>query len=97
MVMYIDMYFTRKLDGPSIEKYIAHYKLVYPQWWRLKVKDCLNESAKTEWRNSVNHDKVYILQDEEFEQLFLEKWSHAKNKNNEIPNRLSSFKVHKGV
>lgn len=97
MAMYIDMYFTGKLDGPSIEKYIAHYKLLYPQWWRLKVRDCLIEDAKTWWWNSVNHDRVYMLQDEEFEQFLLDKWSHEKNKNNASPNRLSSFKVHKGV
>ena len=32
MAMYYDMYFTGKPDGPNIEKYIAHYKLVYPQF-----------------------------------------------------------------
>ena len=97
MAMYNDMDFTRKLDGPSIEKYISHYKLVYPQCQRLKMKDHLIEDAKTWWWNSINHDRVYMLQDEEFEQFFLDKWSHAKNKNNAIPNGLSSFKVHKGV
>ena len=37
------------------------------------------------------------LSDEEFEKVFLETWSHAKKKDNESPNSLSSFKVHKGV
>jgi hypothetical protein len=70
MEIYNEMYFIRKPDGPSIEKYIAHYKLVYPQWWRLKLNDYLTEDAKTWWWNSVNHDRVYMLQDEEFEQFF---------------------------
>ena len=96
MAMYNDMYFTGKPNGPSIEKYIAHYKLVYTQWWRFMVKDRLLEDAKTWWWNSVNHDKVDMLHDEEFEQFFF-KWSHAKKKENAIPNSLSSFKVHKGV
>lgn len=64
------MYFTRKLDGLSIEKYIAHYNLVYPQLWRFMVKYRLLEDVKTWWWNSVNHDRVYMLQDEEFEQFF---------------------------
>ena len=73
MAMYYDMYFTRKLDGPSIGKYIAHYKLVYLQWWGLKVKYFLIEEAKTWWWNSINNEMVYILQDEEFEKFFLDK------------------------
>lgn len=69
--IYNKMYFTGKPDGPSNEKYIAHYKLIYPQLWRFMVKDRLLEDAKT-WRwNSVIHDRVYMLQDEEFQQFFL--------------------------
>ena len=33
------------------------------------VKYRLLEDAKTLWWNSVNHDMVYMLQDEEFEQI----------------------------
>ena len=61
------------------------------------MKDYLSEDAKTWWWNLVNHDMVHMLQDEEFEQFFLDKWSYAKNKNNATPNRLSSFKFHKCV
>ena len=32
------------------------------------------------WWNSLNHDKMKTLSDEEFEQVFLDKWSHAKKK-----------------
>ena len=56
-----------------------------------------NRDAKTWWWNSVNHDRVYMLQDEEFEQLFLDKWSRAKKTDNASPNSLSSFKFHRGV
>lgn len=96
MALYYDMYFTGKPDGPSIEKYIAHYTLVYPQWWRLKVKDYLSENVKTWWRNLVNQDRVYRLEDEEFEKFFLDKGSHAK-KDNASPNSLYSFKIHRSV
>ena len=43
--MYDVMYFAGKYYGPSIEKYIAHYKLVTVQWWILKVKYYLQENA----------------------------------------------------
>ena len=66
MEIYNEMYFTGKPDGCSSEKYIAHYKLVYPQLWRFMVKYHLLEDAKTWWWNSINHDRVYMLQDEEF-------------------------------
>ena len=97
MEMYNGMYFIGKSDGPSIEKYIAHYKLVYPQWWRLKVKDRFIEDAKTWWWRLVNHERVYRLKGEEFENLFLDKWSRAKQKDNASPTSLSSFKVHTSV
>jgi hypothetical protein len=97
MEIYNEMYLTEKPDGPSIEKYIAHYKLVYPLLWRFMVKYRLLEDAKTWWWNLVNHDRVYMLQDEEFEQFFFLKWSRAKKKDNESPNSLFSFKVHRGV
>ena len=97
MALYYDMYFTGKPDGPSIEKYIAHYKLVYPQWWRLKVKDYLSKDVKTWWWNLFNHDRVYRLQNKEFEKLFLNKWSRAKKKDNASPNSLSSLKVHRSI
>ena len=70
MALYYDMYFTGKPYGISIEKYISHYKLVYPQWWRSKVKYYLSEDAKTWWWNLFNHKRVYRLEDEEFEKLF---------------------------
>lgn len=95
--IYNKIYFIGKPDGPSIEKYIAHYKLVYLELWRFMVKDRLLEDAKTWCWNLVNHGKVYMLQDEEFQQFFLKKWSCAKKKDNASPNILSSFKVHRGV
>ena len=55
MALHYDMDFTGKPDGLSIEKYIAHYKLLYPQWWRSKVKDYLSKDAKTWWWNLANH------------------------------------------
>jgi hypothetical protein len=32
------------------------------------------------WWNSLNYSKMMALSDEEFEKVFLEKWSHAKSK-----------------
>ena len=46
----------------------------------------LEDDAKV-WWNSLNHDKMKTLSDkktlsdEKFEQVFLDKWSHAKKKN----------------
>ena len=34
----------------------------------------------TIWWNSLNYRKMMALFDEEFEKLFLEKWSHGKSK-----------------
>ena len=38
-VFKMEMYFNGKYDGPSIDKYITHHKLVYGKYRRLKVKD----------------------------------------------------------
>ena len=61
------------------------------------MKDYLSDDARTWWWNIANHERVYRLEDEEFENLFLDKSSHAKNKDNASPNSLSSFKVHSSV
>ena len=42
------------------------------------------------WWNSLNYDKMMTLSDEEFEQVFLDKWSHAKKKEIESHNALFS-------
>ena len=43
-------------------------------------------------------DKLESHSNQEFEQLLLDKWSHAKRRENyAIPNSLSSSQVHKGV
>jgi hypothetical protein len=39
----------------------------------------LQDDAKV-WWNFLNHDKMKTLSNEEFEQVFLDKWSHAKKK-----------------
>ena len=85
MTFYYEMDFTGKPDGLSIEKYITHYNLVYPQWWRSKVRDNLLEDVRTWWWNLANHERVYRLEDEEFEIFILDKWSRAKKKSNGIP------------
>ena len=36
------------------------------------------------WWESLNHDKLKTLSDDEFEQVFLENWSHSKKKYIEI-------------
>ena len=44
-------------------------------WWAYIWKVMLKV-----WRNSLNRDKMKTISDEEFEQVFLDKWSHAKKK-----------------
>ena len=67
----MEMYFTGKYDGPSIEKYISHHKLVYRRYWRLKVKHYSRDDASIWWK-SANKDRLYILLDKEFEKLLLD-------------------------
>ena len=101
MEMYDEMYFTGKYDGPSIEKYIAHHKLLYGQQCRLKVKDYLRDDAYIWWWNSVNMDMLYMLSDEDFEKLLLDRWYSTKKKNNESHNTAikkdHALQVHIGV
>ena len=61
------------------------------------MRDNLLEDARTWWWNLANHEKVYRLEDEEFKKFLLDKWSCVKKKDNEIPNSLSSLKVHRSV
>ena len=42
--------------------------------------NCYLKDDANVWWNSLNYDKMMTLSDEEFEQVFLDKWSHAKKK-----------------
>ena len=72
-------YLTGNNDGSSIEECIKKCK---PQWensWRLWIDTYFKDDAKV-WWCSLDSRKMKALSDEEFEQVFLDKWSHAKNK-----------------
>jgi hypothetical protein len=73
------MYFTGNFDGPSIEEVIKHRNSFSKE--HLKVLISLNLQGDVAiWWNSLNYSKIMALSDEEFEKVFLEKWSHAKSK-----------------
>ena len=76
-IFIINMYLTGNTDGPSIEEYIKYEKDVWTTSWRFWVELCLKDDAKVWWK-SLNHVKLKTLSNEEFEQVFLDKWSNAK-------------------
>lgn len=45
----------------------------------------------------LNHDETSKLSAKYLEKFLLDRWFNANNKDNAIPNSLSSFKVHKGI
>ena len=63
----------------SIEEYLEEMKSRWKTSWRYWVNFYLKDDANV-WWNSFNHDKMKTLSNEEFEQVFLDKWSHAKKK-----------------
>ena len=72
------MYFTRKYDGISIDEYLEEKKITWYIAWRIWEAYYLKGDAKV-WRESLNRDKMKTLSDNEFEQVFLDRWSHAKD------------------
>ena len=81
--------FTINDDGKSIEEYLEETKSSWKTSWRNFVNCYLKDDANL-WLNSLNYDKMMTLSDDEFEQVFLDKWSHAKKKDIEIHKGLFS-------
>ena len=75
----MDFSFTRNDDGMSIEEYLEEWSSKWKTSWCNWVSLYLQDDARV-WWDSLNHDKMETLSDEEFEQVFLEKWNHAKKK-----------------
>ena len=73
------LHFTGSDNGISIEEYLEERKSRWKTSWWDWVNFYLKDDANV-WWNSLNHDKMKTLLDEEFEQVFLDKWSHAKKK-----------------
>ena len=71
--------FTGNDNGISIEEYLEEIKSRWKTSWRDWVDFYLKDDANV-WWNSLNHDKMKTLLDEEFEQVFLDNWSHSKKK-----------------
>ena len=74
--------FTRNDDGPSIEKIIKEERLTYKEHWRGLVSLHLQGDASIWWA-SLKYSQIMTLSDEEFEKLFLDRWSHTKCKDEE--------------
>jgi hypothetical protein len=92
------MKFLGKIDGPTIEEYITYWKKRCSYVWILCLSTYLVDTTAI-WCESLNHDKLKTLSNDEFEQVFLDKWSHAKKKDIESHKGLFScgnilFQVH---
>jgi hypothetical protein len=74
--------FNDKDDGPSIEEYIKGVKDLRGKTWKFWVGMNLRGVA-TIWWNLLNYDKVKALPDEEYEKVFLDRWSHVGKKDKE--------------
>ena len=75
----MDRYFTRKDDGISIQEYLEENKIKWYIVWKFWAAYYLKDDVKL-WWESLNRDKMKTLLDKEFEQVFLDKWYHAKKK-----------------
>lgn len=75
----MDMCFIGKIDGPSIEEYIAYHKEKYPSSWKLSIVVYLREEA-LQWGDSVFSTEMFALPYEAYENIFLDKWSNSKHK-----------------
>lgn len=73
------MYFTGKGDGASVEEFIQYFKERYEHFWRRLVPLCLRYDAHI-WWHFLNSDKKEKISNEEFEQVLLDMWYHAKKK-----------------
>ena len=71
------MYFTRKCDGPSIEEYIVYDKKKYSYLWQSIIYYNLRDEAKIWGECNVLNEKMHSLSQEEYENIFLGKWSHT--------------------
>ena len=72
-------YFIVNNDGSSIEECIKNYKSQWKNSWRLWTDSYFKDDAKV-WWCSLDSRNLKALSDEDFEQVFLDKWSHSKNK-----------------
>ena len=72
--------FTRKDNGPTIEEFIQRIKFKYGVFWKAILWLNLTEEADL-WWNSLGIKQLDDLSDEEFEKLFMDKWSCARKKN----------------
>ena len=68
------MYFTGKDDGPSIENFIKEEKLAWKKNWRGLVSLHLQDDAFIWWA-PLKYSKTMALSDEEFEKMFLDRWT----------------------
>ena len=90
--------FTGKDNGPTIEEYIKEKNSLWAHHWRFFVVGNFKYEAAT-WWGLLNQKKCSNFPDEEFENLLLDRWSHARKQNNEkyvrlFPTSISLLQVH---
>jgi hypothetical protein len=73
------MIFAGKDDGPSIEEFLKEGRFIQKTNWK-GIIDLHLQGDVTIWYKSLDYGKMRALSDEEFDQVFLDKWSRAKSK-----------------
>jgi hypothetical protein len=77
------MYFTRRFDGSRIEEYVKWMNSKNPLFWRIDLHVNLKDDAHI-WLDGLSYEDIKALSDEEYEKLYIDRWSHAKKKDNNI-------------
>ena len=65
-------YFTWNDDGMSIEEYLEERRSKWKTSWQNRVSLYLQDDVEV-WWNSLNHEKMETLSDDEFEQVYFRK------------------------
>jgi hypothetical protein len=73
------MFFIGKYDDISIEEYIKSIESLWGNQWKNRVWLSLKDDVMV-WWYEVKSEAIHALSDKEYENLFLDKWSHAKIK-----------------
>jgi len=72
------MYFTGKDDELSIEEYIKEVKSSFGMFWKMTFPLKLRGNAVI-FISLLNYAKMKDLSNEEYEEVFLDRWSHVMN------------------
>ena len=98
---YSIFFFTGNNNGPTIEEFIKIQKSLWQKHWKCFIVANFKDEAVT-WWESPDRQKHLSLPNEEFEKVFLDKWSHARKQENKtckglFSNGMSLLQVHQCI